>query len=64
MTFKKNGDFYIEAAHIKPKHKKSKETPENILILCPNHHKEFDFGRRIIREHNKQSMHVASYLCA
>ncbi|MFH2029353.1 MAG: HNH endonuclease [Bacteroidota bacterium] len=54
----------MEAAHIKPKHKKSKETPENILILCPNHHKEFDFGRRIIREHNKQSMHVASYLCA
>lgn len=50
---KKNGDFYIEAAHITPKHKRGKEIPENILILCPNHHKEFDFGKRVIKTHNK-----------
>ena len=50
---KKNGDFYIEAAHIKPKHKKGCETPENILILCPNHHKEFDYGNREIINHSK-----------
>lgn len=41
---KKNGTFYIEAAHIDPKHNGGCETPYNILILCPNHHKEFDFG--------------------
>jgi len=53
---KKNGDFYIEAAHIKPKHKKGRETPENILILCPNHHKEFDYGNREIIQHSKNQV--------
>jgi len=53
---KKNGDFYIEAAHIKPKHKKGCETPENILILCPNHHKEFDYGNREIIQHKKSQI--------
>ena len=43
---KKDGSFYIEAAHIKPKSQKGQETPDNILILCPNHHKEFDYGDR------------------
>jgi 5-methylcytosine-specific restriction protein A len=41
---KKDGSNYIEAAHIKPKHQKGGETPDNIILLCPNHHKEFDFG--------------------
>ena len=50
---KRNGDFYIEAAHIKPKHKKGCETPDNILILCPNHHKEFDYGDRSVKHHSK-----------
>ncbi|RLD55452.1 MAG: HNH endonuclease [Bacteroidetes bacterium] len=53
---KKNGDFYIEAAHIKPKHKKGRETPDNILILCPNHHKEFDYGDRKIIQHSKEQI--------
>lgn len=44
---KKDGSFYIEAAHITRKSYKGPETPDNILILCPNHHKEFDFGNRI-----------------
>ncbi|KYG83886.1 hypothetical protein AWN68_00855 [Roseivirga echinicomitans] len=50
---KEKGGFYIEAAHIKPKNKKGKETPDNILILCPNHHKEFDYGSRTIINHTK-----------
>jgi HNH endonuclease len=50
---KKNGGFYIEAAHIKPKSLKGRETPDNILILCPNHHKEFDYGARKVVNHNK-----------
>lgn len=51
---KGKGGFYIEAAHIKPKSLRGRETPDNILILCPNHHKEFDFGTRKILEHTKE----------
>jgi len=50
----KNNKFYIEAAHIVPKCEKGPELPENILILCPNHHKEFDFGDKKIIEHSKK----------
>jgi predicted restriction endonuclease len=53
---KKDGTFYIEAAHIEPKHKKGCETPDNILLLCPNHHKEFDFGDRNISLHDKEKI--------
>lgn len=52
---KKDGSNYVEAAHIKPKHKKGRETPDNIILLCPNHHKEFDIGdRRIISQDANQ----------
>jgi hypothetical protein len=44
QILKKNGAFYVEAAHITPKKHKGPENPKNILILCPNHHKEFDLG--------------------
>ena len=54
---KKDGTYYIEAAHIEPKHKKGRETPDNILLLCPNHHKEFDFGDRKISIHDKDKIH-------
>ena len=48
---KKDGSNYVEAAHIKPKHQKGRETPDNIILLCPNHHKEFDIGdRRVISQ--------------
>jgi len=47
-VLKKNGEHYIEAAHIEPKAKGGTETLGNILILCPNHHKEFDLGEREI----------------
>lgn len=53
---KKDGTLYIEAAHIEPKHRKGYETPDNILILCPNHHKEFDFGDRIILQQDKDNI--------
>jgi hypothetical protein len=43
---KRNGKRYIEAAHIIPKSKGGGETLDNILVLCPNHHKEFDLGKR------------------
>lgn len=50
---KSNGGKYIEAAHIIPKHKKGQELPENIILLCPNHHKEFDLGNPYIKKHTK-----------
>jgi len=53
---KRDGSFYVEAAHIEMKSKKGAETPENILILCPNHHKEFDLGNRKVIEHSKEKI--------
>lgn len=53
---KKDGNKYIEAAHIVPKSDKGKETPDNILLLCPNCHKEFDLGDREIISHNKNEV--------
>lgn len=41
---KKDGRKYVEAAHIKSKHLKGRETLSNIILLCPNYHKEFDLG--------------------
>ncbi|WP_162287768.1 HNH endonuclease [Candidatus Nitrosotalea okcheonensis] len=44
-TFRqKNGKFYAEGAHIDKKSKFGPETSSNIMILCPNHHREFDLG--------------------
>lgn len=54
FILKKDGSKYIEAAHINPKHKKGKEIEENIILLCPNHHKEFDYGDLNIIEHTKE----------
>jgi 5-methylcytosine-specific restriction enzyme A len=48
---KKDGTKYVEAAHIKAKNKKGRETPDNIILLCPNHHKEFDLGSLEIISH-------------
>jgi len=45
---KKDGSPYTEAAHIKAKSDKGGETHENLMILCPNHHKEFDLGDKEI----------------
>ena len=51
---KRDGTYYAEGAHIKPKREGFPETPDNILILCPNHHKEFDLGEREVLEHNSE----------
>lgn len=44
---KSNGDYYIEACHIKAKSEGGKDRLDNILILCPNCHKLFDFNDRV-----------------
>lgn len=53
---KRDGSYYIEAAHIDAKCDKGKETLENILLLCPNHHKEFDLGKREIIYRDSSSL--------
>lgn len=53
---KRDGTYYVEAAHIDPKCDKGKETLENILLLCPNHHKEFDLGKREIVYRDSRSL--------
>lgn len=55
---KKDGNKYIEAAHIKAKHQKGRETLDNIILLCPNHHKEFDLGDRTIRSHDSNFIDI------
>lgn len=39
-------DRYAEAHHIKPLggSDPGPDTAENILVLCPNHHSDFDYG--------------------
>jgi 5-methylcytosine-specific restriction protein A len=55
---KKDGSFYVEAAHIVPKHQRGPETPDNILLLCPNHHKEFDLGETTIHKHDTKIIEI------
>ena len=54
---KADGTYYIDAAHITPKAQKGPELPDNILILCPNHHKEFDYGHLEIIEKDQKHIH-------
>jgi predicted restriction endonuclease len=39
-------EYYIEACHIKAKTDGGEDTLDNILVLCPNCHKTFDYGKR------------------
>lgn len=51
----KNGKYYIEVAHITPVSDGGKSILSNLIVLCPNHHKEFDYGDLNItfRDENK-----------
>jgi len=55
---KANGEYYIEACHIKPKSIGGKDTITNILILCPNCHKLLDYGKREDEIHSKEKYEV------
>lgn len=41
---KRDGGFYIEVAHIQAVREGGRSIIGNLLVLCPNHHKEFDYG--------------------
>lgn len=39
-----SGSLHSEAHHIRPLHEGGSDTPDNIVILCPRHHAEIDYG--------------------
>ncbi len=45
---KKDGGYYIEVAHIQAVADAGRSVLGNLLVLCPNHHKEFDHGLLVI----------------
>lgn len=53
---KKSGGYYIEVAHVKPVAKGGQSIIGNLLVLCPNHHKAFDYGDLNIIEQNENEI--------
>lgn len=57
-----NGNFYCEGHHLKPlggTHA-GPDIKENIIILCPTHHAEFDYGAIAIDPTNNLVVHIDS----
>jgi len=55
---KRNGEYYIEACHIKAKAEGGKDRLKNILVLCPNCHKLFDYAKRTNERVTNKKYHV------
>ncbi len=49
----KDGSNYVEVAHIDPVKAGGQSVIGNLVVLCPNHHKEFDLGDLHIQEQSK-----------
>jgi len=49
----KKGINYVEVAHINAVHKGGQSIIGNLIVLCPNHHKEFDYGNLEIIEQSE-----------
>ena len=54
------GDPYAEAHHIRPlgNPHDGPDEPGNILVLCPNHHADFDYGRLAVDPETRHVMHT------
>lgn len=39
-----NGDIYLETHHIIPLAEEGKDSAANVIVLCPNHHREAHYG--------------------
>lgn len=50
MVLTKTGQNYVEVAHVKPVNDGGQSILGNLIVLCPNHHKEFDYGDLQINE--------------
>lgn len=57
---KRNGDGYAEGHHLKPlgDPHNGPDIKENILILCPNHHADFDYGRIAVNPDTNEIAHA------
>lgn len=53
---KRDGGFYIEVAHIEPVSEGGSSIIGNLLVLCPNHHKEFDYGKLEVAEQTTDAL--------
>lgn len=53
---KRDGGFYIEVAHIQPVSEGGQSTIGNLIVLCPNHHKELDYGNLNILEQTTEKL--------
>lgn len=40
----RSGSIYLETHHIQPLSEKGSDTVDNVIALCPNHHREAHFG--------------------
>jgi predicted restriction endonuclease len=49
----KHGTNYVEVAHIKPIYLGGQSIIGNLIVLCPNHHKEFDLVEPTIIQQNE-----------
>lgn len=54
---KRDGGFYIEVVHIQPVCEGGQSVIGNLLVLCPNHHAEFDYGNLEIIEQTVDLIH-------
>lgn len=41
----RSGSIYLETHHIQPLSEKGSDTADNLIALCPNHHREAHFGK-------------------
>jgi hypothetical protein len=55
-----SGGYYAEAHHIKPLGGifQGPDTLDNLIVLCPTHHAEFDFGSIAIDPFNDRILHI------
>lgn len=51
---KKGGGYYIEVHHVKAVAEGGTSVLGNLIVVCPNHHKEFQFGDLQIIEQTEE----------
>lgn len=44
------GRLHSEVHHIRPLHEGGSDTRDNMVVLCPRHHAEFDYGAMLVGE--------------
>jgi len=52
----RSGSYYVEVHHLEPVREGGKSTLGNLLVLCPNHHKEFEHGELAITEQSPRQV--------